>query len=380
MTSADAVAAHPPPAPSRRGWRWWSRWLAGLAFLTLLGVAQIHATMRAAGQPIGLGAAFAFEFMGLATLLPVAPLVLAAARRFPVRAPHAVRNALLLAAVWLACVAAHTLLRGLLREGWRVAVDGPAGAPLHLRLLQYGLYITVASMIYLGGIVLVEQLAAAREAEDAWELRAARLAEALERERLAALRGQLQPHFVLNALHGVSALMVRDREKALEMLDGLRELLRGPVHAGAADVVPLRAELDLLARYTRLQEMRFGARLRVEVHADPAVLDVPVPRLLLQPLVENAVKHAMGARQGPTHVEVRATAEGGALRLRVSDDGAAGAGAPASPRPGIGLANTRARLREHHGDAARMDAGPREGGGFAVDLVLPLPAERGGTA
>lgn len=379
MTSASAAASRDGDGPARRGLRWWLPWLGMVMALTVLGGVSSWLTSGAAGPTLSLVESQALELLGFAGLVIVAPAAVLAARRLPLDGPRRARNAILLALTLLACGAGISAIRAALREAWRVATGAPADMPPLQRALHFGLYATVFALLYLVGIVLVEQLAAAREAEDGWERRAAELAEAVERERLAVLRGQLQPHFLFNALNGISALMGRDAARAGEMLGELRALLSA---AAGGDVVTLREEMGFVARYAALQAMRFGDRLRMEMRTDPGVADAVVPRLLVQPLVENAVKHAVQRNAGPTHVAVRAWGEGDRLRLVVEDDGPPAPAERRGSRVGIGLANTRDRLRRAYGDGAEMDAGPRPEGGFRVSLSLPLaaPGETGGGA
>jgi len=192
----------------------------------------------------------------------------------------------------------------------------------------------------------------------------------LEATRLALdnLRAQLQPHFLFNTLQSISTLIHRDPAAADRMLTDLSELLRLSLRSPGSKQVPLREELEFLERYLQIMRVRFGDRLVIAVHAEPDALDVPVPSLVLQPIVENAIQHGMADRTDRGHVQVRAGRDGSALRLEVFDDGP-GPSSTASSN-GIGLANTRERLRRLYGPDGRMDILQEKG--FTVRLQIPL--------
>ena len=211
-------------------------------------------------------------------------------------------------------------------------------------------------------------LAAAR----ARELRDAQLETSLAQAQLRNLRLQLQPHFLFNALNTISSTMYDDPRAADEMLDQLAELLRASLRTAQTDEVPLREELALLDRYLALLRARFGERLEVTFQLDREVSSALVPSLLLQPLVENAVRHGNAERVGRGTIAVRARREEGRLVLEVEDDGPGDPGNDVDRSPaGIGLAATAERLRLLYGDGQAFDAGNAPGGGFRVRASLP---------
>lgn len=195
----------------------------------------------------------------------------------------------------------------------------------------------------------------------------ARLAEA----RLQALRNQLHPHFLFNTLNAISTLVHKDADAADEMISNLSELLRVALDTSDRQEVSLRQELEFLDRYLEIQQVRFGDRLRIQKQIDASTLDAYVPTLILQPLVENAIKHGIEPRPGPGQVSVEALRENQTLRLTVRDNGQ-GAKKPPGHSEGIGIANTRARLQELYGSGARLTLTSPAAGGFEVELLLPL--------
>jgi signal transduction histidine kinase len=229
---------------------------------------------------------------------------------------------------------------------------------------------------YLGPDLLIYcQVVAASEAfAHAWESRrrgiaAATYARQLAEARLHVLSAQLQPHFLFNTLHAISALVYDDPARADRLLARLSEMLRLTLRSGTRVETTLDEELALLRRYAEIQEARYGERLRVGFEVEPGVRGAMVPRLILQPLVENAIRHGITRRITPGRVDVRAWEDEGRLHLAVCDDGV---GLPASPREGVGLGITRARLRQLYGTEQRVDLTSTPGGGAVCALSIPL--------
>jgi two-component system, LytTR family, sensor kinase len=209
----------------------------------------------------------------------------------------------------------------------------------------------------------------------AWRVRererqAERLAAQLAAARLAALRAQLRPHFLFNALGGIAELIHRDPDAADRMVVHLSQLLRGTLRDDTAAVVTLAAELTSLEPYLELEKMRYGHRLAVVVDVDPTARGAHVPELLLQPIVENAIRHGLAPGTAPCTVTIRARVDDGIARVEVEDDGV---GLAAGFTPGVGLGNTRARLAELYGTAASLELDGEPGRGTRVRIAVPQP-------
>jgi two-component system, LytTR family, sensor kinase len=341
-------------------------WIAvGLADSSHLYV--YHSLIHRDGTSWLLQVAEAFADFGVWAALT--PVVLALARRFPL-ASRVWRRSLLVhlpaaLVVSLVQVSIHELLdQGLIHCEWSAAALAGGFRMLFARTYHFGVLVYV-------GIVAVHQAIAHYRAQ---AVRAAELEGALARARLQALEMQLHPHFLFNTLHAVSALMQTDVKAADQMLARLSEFLRMALAADGAQEVPLRRELEFLERYLAIEKVRFRDRLTVRTRIDPDALDARVPNLILQPLVENAIRHGISRRRGAGLVEIRATCDGDRLELVVRDDG------PGLPdgelREGIGLSNTRLRLEQLHGDRAGLALRAGPGGGVEVALTMPLiPAE-----
>jgi len=202
--------------------------------------------------------------------------------------------------------------------------------------------------------------------------------------RLDLLQSQLEPHMLFNTLANLRALIAADPPRAQEMLDHLIAFLRATLAASRQSEHALSDEFARIADYLALMRVRMGERLRTSATLPPALAGLPVPPLLLQPLVENAIKHGLEPQRGPGELHVEAALDGATLVLRVTDtgrglDAAAQAKArePAQPSSGFGLVQIRERLRTLHGDAARFTLTARAGGGTLAEIRLPLaPRQR----
>jgi len=197
---------------------------------------------------------------------------------------------------------------------------------------------------------------------------AARLSSQLAESRLAALRTQLDPHFLFNTLHAVSALVTSDPRGVRRMIALLGELLRRSLEGAREPEVPLREELDFVGRYLEIMQIRFQGKLQVTTHVDPDALEGLLPNLILQPLVENAIKHGMGDAAEEGAIAIRARVADADLLLAVEDSGP---GVHGPLTEGLGIGNTRERLAAMYGTAQSLTFGPGAKGGFRVELRLP---------
>jgi two-component system, LytTR family, sensor kinase len=208
------------------------------------------------------------------------------------------------------------------------------------------------------------------------ELRASQLEARLAQAQLDALKMQLQPHFLFNTLNSISVLMSEDVTAARRMLTRLGDLLRTSLENAGQHEVALSEELRFLRSYLEIEETRFHDRLRVNIQVDPELLDARVPNLILQPLVENAIRHGIAPRAESGLVEIQATRENGRMRLSVRDDGPGlGTNAPEQLMKGIGLSNTQARLEQLYGDQHEFEV--RNANGRGLEVVIAIPFRNG---
>ena len=295
------------------------------------------------------------------------PAVLALGRQFPIATRAWPRALAVHLPASLLCslvqVALHAVVdQTLIHGNWDAASIGAGFVALFGRTFHFGL------LVYWSIVGVREAVARYQDQK----LAASRLETQLARAKLQALEMQLHPHFLFNTLNAIAALVRRDSAAAERMISRLGELLRATLALEGADEVRLDDELAFLERYLEIERVRFGDRLTVAVTVDPAVREARVPSLILQPLVENSIRHGIAKRRGPGIVEISASRENGSLRLTVSDNGM---GLDGDPREGVGLANTRARLEVLYGGAYRFELRPRPAGGSEATLTIPFRSE-----
>jgi LytS/YehU family sensor histidine kinase len=229
------------------------------------------------------------------------------------------------------------------------------------------LYLTIAAMRYVtevGGRLREQEARAAR-------------AEALRaRAEMQALRAQINPHFLFNTLHSLLELVSAGDGRAEEAIERFGALLHHTidVRRSAADDVPLDEEIQLVRDYLWIEQLRLGTRLRAEIEVDDDALPCTVPSFVLQPLVENAVKHAASTRVAPTSIMVRAAREGDRLLLSVEDDGPGAILEQVERAEGAGLRLVRGRMEARYGEDGQMRITTAPGAGFRADLALPAGA------
>jgi signal transduction histidine kinase len=304
------------------------------------------------------------------------PLVAHLARRFPISGRSLARTFGVHFAASAVLATAHGTLFGLVYPPLM-------GVPFHFLHQLRGVpsILTVfllANLVTYWGIVgvcwAIEALRLSRERE----LRASQLEAQLAAARLERLQTQLHPHFLFNALNSVLPLVFRDRDAAATTVLRLEELLRRSLESDAAQLVPLSRELEFLEMYLEIQKTRFQDRLRVAFDVPTDLVAARVPNLILQPLVENAIKHGVSAQPGAGKVEIGARRRDGMLVLTVRDNGPGLSNRPRPGGAGVGLANTRERLRQLYGDEQRLDLVNAPEGGLEVSVTLPFSGSEPG--
>ncbi len=213
---------------------------------------------------------------------------------------------------------------------------------------------------------------ARREQAILLQAQAAQLQAQLADARLAALRTQLNPHFLFNTLHAVSALVERDPRGVRRMIARLSELLRTTLDGADEQVVPLGQELTFTHRYLEIMQIRFQGRLTIQSQVEPGVLDALVPNLILQPLVENAIKHGVSKIDDEGRIEIHAHREGERLVMSVRDNGPRVTENGLRTGDGVGLRNTRARLAELYGTEQSLTLRGADDGGVIAEVIIPF--------
>ncbi|HTU66612.1 MAG TPA: histidine kinase [Steroidobacteraceae bacterium] len=309
------------------------------------------------------------------------PLVVWAGRRWPLEAPWPRVLALHLA---LSFVWAATKLSGeaVFHLVWYrfFPVDPPIGVAsefslvflfgLHTSLVAYWVILSIQAAIRNHRLFLERSQAALRA-----DLRAAQLETQVAQARLGALKAQLQPHFLFNTLNAIVVLVRQQKgREAEETLARFSDLLRAVLADMETQEVALARELEYLKLYLSIEQVRFSDRLRVQFDVDPELLDAAVPHMGLQPVVENAIHHGVGQRASPGAIVISARRAGDSLHVTVRDDGPgfSTSGKSAAHGLGLGLANTRARLKQLYGDVAELRTGAAPAGGAEVTMIVPF--------
>lgn len=277
----------------------------------------------------------------------------------------------LVADLFLGCAlgVVHLLALGSLgftNQQWRQHATAYAIWTSLLNINRFGMEILIYGFV-LGVIgILHFQMRAQRDA-----MRALELQKQLSEAHLRALQMQLEPHFLFNTLNAITTLVELGRqEEAVEMLGHLNAILKSTLKRTTPEKVSLAQELEVMENYLAIEQVRFADRLRVEIKVEPSALDSLVPCFLLQPIVENAIRHGIAHCESDGLVEASARRDGSLLRLEVRDSGAGRTG-PAKPGNGIGLKNTRERLAHFYRDGYTMRTEPLERGGFEVAIAIP---------
>ncbi len=334
-----------------------------LVAMLLAGQAWFAAQVR--GEPQAWTRASAIWLAWAATWAALTPGALRLAARFPLQRPRALQALAVHGVASAVCALLNLALFALaapvigatqVEPTWLGTFGRLLGTTFLLNLPVYWLIVAAAQ---------VERLVRTARERDRRKLRLeAQLAEA----RLQTLRTQLQPHFLFNALNTISVLMREDVDTAERILLQLSLLLRRSLESSEAHEVTLGEEIEFLESYLEIEQARFGGRLAYRILVADPLRDVRVPALVLQPLVENALRHGLATRAGPGRVEIRAERHGDCLQLCVSDDGR---GLPAATIERIGLANSRARLRLLYADRHRFEVRNSERGGVIAEIELP---------
>jgi Histidine kinase len=269
---------------------------------------------------------------------------------------------------------AHLVLLGslsLVVPEWKTNDPAIAVLTSMLHLNRFGLEILIYGFIF--GLIGIVQFQI-RAQDDA--MRSLELQRQLSAAQLKALQMQLEPHFLFNTLNAITTLVELGRQsQAAEMLGHLNAILKRTLERTAPEKIPFSQELEVVENYLAIEQVRFADRLRVDIKVDPGALHSLVPCFLLQPIVENAIRHGIANCENKGVVEASARRIGDRLHIAVRDSGS-GVSGPGKPGSGIGLKNTRERLAHFYPDEYEMRAGPMKTGGFEV--AIDVPYERAG--
>jgi two-component sensor histidine kinase len=368
-TAAGAIDAPDPdpdlgPASAPR-WRrfevglvlvWWSIFGITLTIQTLADAAQ-------QGVPMTIATAGARAFFGAGVWAGITLVIFVLVRRFPLDGPHRARAIIVHFAAGM--VIGFTEVAITYVVFYRLFGGGGEGFYALFSYAFPGNLVYYWLFVGVGHGLRFYRYYRLREAHNAL------LSKRLVQAELQMLKSQLHPHFLFNTLHAVSALIHKDPKAADRMLARLSQLLRVALDYSGTQEVSLQEELEFLAPYLEIERVRLGDRLSVEMNVQPGVLDARVPHMILQPLVENAIRHGIAPRVTPGRIFIGARGRRDMLDLEVSDDGP-GLPPGRSANGGLGLTNTRARLEQLYGDAFLFEPHNIPGGGFRVAITIPF--------
>jgi signal transduction histidine kinase len=344
----------------QRRWLRWTLVFTGWTWAGLFFASQTYLAYKYSGGQAHLAIILKLNLADWYLWGLLAPGIIWLGRRFPLEREHWARSAVM----HLTAGVGVTLLKWWLDNLFRHYVLGlPKGMSLayvfHSNLLTYSILVAATQ-----GYLYYQRY---RQGE----LRSAQLSAQLAQAQLQALRMQLHPHFLFNTLNSIATLIHKDPDAADHMTAQLSDLLRLTLDNIGVQEVPLAQELEFLERYLEIERTRFSDRLAVRIEVAPETLDASTPYLILQPLVENAIRHGIAARSTPGCVIVRAVRNGGMLVLEVKDDGP-GIRSVASSNNGLGISSTRERLERLYGDAHTFELSNAAEGGLAVKLAFPF--------
>ncbi|HEX4682701.1 MAG TPA: histidine kinase [Gemmatimonadaceae bacterium] len=325
---------------------------------------------RIVGEPVSLVRIVPGELVFTYGWALLAPVVMVLARRYPVWGRQRGRNWFVQVAGLVGFVFVHIALFTMSTIVLSPAATSADVAVIFSRALVS--WTVLDAVMYCMFVAVHHAIVYYRVSKDR-ALRASQLEARLAQAQLQMLRMQLQPHFLFNTLHSISALMHKDVRRADSMVAALSDLLRMSLQNIGAQEVALQSELEFLQRYVEIMRLRFGNRLQVSVEVDPETRDARVPNLFLQPLVENSFRHGFGdLGQGSIAITVRR--DGDMLRCDVVDDGR---GLRAGHKEGVGLASTRQRLAHLYGERHTFALRGAPGEGVHVTMAIPFhPFER----
>jgi signal transduction histidine kinase len=347
------------------------RALAVVGFWTLVGLAfasQFYLSSAQMGRSVSWGQAIAYSLGDWYVWALLSVPIVRLARRFPPDARQPWRVAAIHLAAALATSAVYVVLRSAVGQVHSLAIGEPVEfgevfRPLLVKTFPFNL------LIY-GVIISVSHALDYYRKYHERTVHTLELEKHLAEARLQALLRQLKPHFLFNTLNGIASLMHRDVDAADRMLVRLSELLRLTMNRTGQPLTSVREEIAFIQKYLEIERIRFSDRLTFALAVDPETLEAQVPSLIIQPLVENAIRHGIEPQMRAGRIEIGVQRAEGHLQLRVRDNGG---GMPAAgfTREGIGLANTRARLRELYGERHRFELANHPDGGLEVRLSIP---------
>src|SRR5688572_7522443 len=351
------------------------KWLTIWAVWTLFGLfftTQLVLQSQLWKTPVPFWQILSWQMVSGYVWFALSPLILYLTQKFPFEAGRWTRSSIvhIAAAIGIALVQQAIDAFLLTRLGYPPGREFASFAEAY----QYFVFVNLHfSILIYAGVVGIKSAYSYYQKYRERELQASQLEARLAQSRLQVLKMQLHPHFLFNTLNAISELMHKDPESADRMLTDLSDLLRLSLDNLEVQEIPLKQELEFLGKYLEIEQMRFHDRLAVDIQIAPETLDASVPNMILQPLVENAIKHGIAPRSSGGRIDINAVRSNGHLEISVSDNGL---GVPFGDldnmTEGVGLSNTRRRLKHLYGDKHKFSIRNQDDGGVGVTLEIPF--------
>lgn len=382
------VGEHVDPEEQWSVGRPWLIWVLSFgvwALVALAATGSIYELNRSRGYPMSFASVLGLELSQILTYAPLTPLALALAMRLPFQRGNWVRRSLQHLLFAVAFSVAHVILRGVTPfAGWDPKVGGFVSgiwnSQTHVFEIKWQIFrnlflsdtVDDITGTYVPIVLVAHALSYYRRFRDR-ELHSAKLEMQLSKSHLQTLKSQLQPHFLFNTMHSISALMLTDVPAADKMMTRLSELLRMSLEENETQVATLSRELEFVDAYLEIENIRFADRLNIVRDIDPETLDAEVPHLLLQPLVENALLHGISRLSSGGEIRISASHDERNLYLAVKDNGPGlGTGEHPPSRAGLGLKATRERLKTLFGNDQTFEVRAPAQGGVEAWVRIPL--------
>jgi signal transduction histidine kinase len=354
----------------------WRLWLAGFGIWTVVGVSfglRTHWWAQMNGSPSAFWQTVPNYMVDFYVWGAVSPFIFILCRRFPIERGNIVGRSVihLFAGLVFVCVVTSLTIPVLWNLGLVNTTINPTLGSLYSNLLINPFMVHQGLLAYWGTVVVAHAIEYSRQAQ-AGRTRASELSAQLANAQLAALKMQIHPHFLFNTLNSISALLHKDVEVADRMIARLSDFLRMTLRNSGTSAVTLEQELEFLTTYLEIEKIRFQDKLLVEMDIDDLALNAQVPNLILQPLVENAVRHGVAKQTGVGRLNIQANRVGDRLVINIEDNGP-GPNGIARPKNGhgVGLANTRARLEQFY-EEFQFEIESKNGkGGTIVSIDVP---------
>ena len=392
QTSSSSTPAAVPDAPiaANHTWFLWVASFSVFTFVALAGTFTIWELYRTTGSPMPFFQNMGLQLSQTLSYALLAPFVFVFALRYPLRLDNWKDRLLLYVAIALLFSAAHVAMRAIGPYAVWDKQHGEWGSAIwdsreHVFRIQW---VTIKSLFFynvvdditgtFAPIVLIAHAISYYRKSQERETRSIQLEGQLAKAHLQSLKSQLQPHFLFNTMHSISALMLTDVQAADRMITRLGDLLRMNLEAAGTQITTLSRELDFVNCYLEIEKIRFEDKLNVVLDISPEALDAQVPLLLLQPLVDNAVKHGIARLTARGEIRISASCKNGELQLQIKDNGPGfGRFDPSREAAGLGLKVTRERLETLYGQNQILKVVSTPEDGVTVLVRIPFHASAG---